>query len=300
MAGLTYSIDGVPVDLGGHRQRALLALLLVNAGTVLSTDRILDELWGDAGAADKHNSLWVYVSGLRAVLEPERPKRSEGTILLTRSPGYVVSIDPADIDVGRFERCVVEARVLAETDPAGAAATLREGLALWRGHAFEEFVYEEWAQAEISRLEELRLEATEMRVEADLQLGLSGEVVSELKGLVRQHPLRERLRRLADAGPYRCGRTAEALRTFATLRERLIAEDRSRSVASDPGVGTADPERMTRRCCSTGTLSAAKNRPRTGLTVRGYELREELGARRVRRGRTAPISRSWDARSRSR
>ena len=149
--------DGAPVDLGSHRQRALLALLLANAGTVLSTDRILDELWGDTGAADKHSSLWVYVSGLRGALEPDRAKRSEGTVLLTRSPGYVVSIDPADIDVGRFERCVAEARLIAETDPAAAAATLRDGLALWRGHAFEEFVYEGWAQAEIARLEELRL-----------------------------------------------------------------------------------------------------------------------------------------------
>src|SRR3954447_26373590 len=96
--------DGDPVDLGSQRQRALLALLLANVGTVLSTDRILDELWGDAGAADKHNSLWVYVSGLRGALGPDRPKRSEGTVWLTRSPGYVASVDPADIDIGRFER----------------------------------------------------------------------------------------------------------------------------------------------------------------------------------------------------
>src|SRR5215210_7637853 len=139
--------DGVAVDLGSQRQRALLALLLANAGTVLSTDRILDELWGDAGGADKQNSLWVYVSGLRGALEPERAKRSEGTVLLTRSPGYVMAINPADLDVGRFEQCVAEARLIAETDPASAAAALRDGLALWRGHAFEEFAYEGWAQA---------------------------------------------------------------------------------------------------------------------------------------------------------
>ena len=268
--------DGAPVDLGSQRQRALLALLLANAGTVLSTDRILDELWGDAGATDKHNSLWVYVSGLRGALEPDRPKRSEGTVLLTRSPGYVVSVDPADLDVGRFEQCVAEARLIAETDPASAAVTLRDGLALWRGHAFEEFVYEGWAQADISRLEELRLEATEMRVEADLRLGLSGEVVSELKGLVRQHPLREGFVASLMLALYRCGRTAEALRAFAAFRERLVAEigvDPSRSIQElEQQILTDDdallPDRHT---------AAAAGGPRTGLTVRGYELRDVLG-----------------------
>ena len=144
--------DGASVELGAFRQRALLALLLANAGTVLSTDRILDELWGETGGIDKHNSLWVYVSGLRAALEPGRAKRSEGTILLTRPPGYVLAIGPDDTDVGRFERSLTEARVRAETDPAGASLELRAGLAMWRGHAYEEFAYESWAQSEISRL----------------------------------------------------------------------------------------------------------------------------------------------------
>ena len=269
--------DGAPVDLGSQRQRALLALLLANAGTVLSTDRILDELWGDAGATDKHNSLWVYVSGLRGALEPDRPKRSEGTVLLTRSPGYVVSIDPADLDVGRFEQCVAEARLIAETDPASAAATLRDGLALWRGHAFEEFVYEGWAQADIARLEELRLEATEMRVEADLRLGLSGELVSELKGLVREHPLREGFVASLMLAFYRCGRTAEALRAFAAFRDRLVAE-----VGVDPGRSIRDLEQQILTDDEALQLdrdaaTAAADGPRTGLTVRGYELRDVLG-----------------------
>ncbi len=269
--------DGVPVDLGSQRQRALLALLLANAGTVLSTDRILDELWGDAGATDKHNSLWVYVSGLRGALEPDRPKRSEGTMLLTRSPGYVVSIDPGDFDIGRFEQCVTEARLIAETDPASAAATLRDGLGLWRGHAFEEFVYEGWAQAEISRLEELRLEATEMRLEADLRLGLSGELVSELKGLVRQHPLREGFVASLMLAFYRGGRTAEALRAFTAFRERLVAEvgvDPSRSIRDLEQQILTDDEAIQ---LDRETAAAAATRPRTGLTVRGYELRDVLG-----------------------
>ena len=153
--------DGASIELGAFRQRALLALLLAHRGTVLSTDRILDELWGETGGTDKHSSLWVYVSGLRAALEPGRAKRSEGTILLTRPPGYVLAIERDETDAGRFERSVVEARVLAETDPAAASLMLRAGLAMWRGHAYEEFAYESWAQTEISRLEELRLEAIE-------------------------------------------------------------------------------------------------------------------------------------------
>jgi DNA-binding SARP family transcriptional activator len=156
---LTVVRDGVRVELGAHRQRALLGLLLANTGTVLSTDRILDELWGEASGTDKQGSLWVYVSGLRGALEPGRTKRSEGAILLTRAPGYVLAVDRNDTDVGRFERAIAEARVLMETDPEAASNTLRAGLAMWRGHAYEEFAYEPWAQAEITRLEELRLEA---------------------------------------------------------------------------------------------------------------------------------------------
>src|SRR6478735_1584933 len=268
--------DGEPVDLGSQRQRALLALLLVHAASVLSTDRILDELWGDSGTSDKHNSLWVYVSGLRGALEPDRAKRSEGTVLLTRSPGYVLSVDPSDIDVRRFERSVDEARNVADSDPASAAATLRDGLALWRGHALEEFVYEGWAQAEIARLEELRLEATEMRVDADLRSGLAGELVSELKGLARQHPLRDGFVASLMLALYRCGRTAEALRVFAAHRKRLVAE-----MGVDPSRSLRDLEQQILTDDETLLLDreavAAKNRPRTGLTVRGYELRDVLG-----------------------
>src|SRR4051794_18461962 len=268
--------EGDPVDLGSQRQRALLALLLANAGTVLSTDRILDELWGDAGLGDKHNSLWVYVSGLRSALEPDRPKRSEGTVLLTRTPGYVMSINPADLDVARFEQCVAEARLIAEIDPASAAAALRDGLALWRGHAFEEFVYEGWAQADISRLEELRLEATEMRIEADLRLGLSGELVSELKGLVRQHPLRERFEASLMLALYRCGRTAEALRAFTAFRERLVAEvgvDPSRSIQDlEQQILTDDEALRLHR-----EAPPARGRATTALAGRGYQLRRGAG-----------------------
>ena len=269
--------DGVSVDLGAFRQRALLALLLANAGTVLSTDRILDELWGETGGIDKHNSLWVYVSGLRAALEPGRAKRSEGTILLTRPPGYVLAIERDDTDVGRFERSLTEARVRAETDPAGASLELRAGLAMWRGHAYEEFAYESWAQSEISRLEELRLEAIENRIDADLRVGLSRELVSELQSLVRLQPLRERLVMSLMLALYRCGRVAEALRTCASYRQLLVVEagvEPSRAVRDlEQDILVDDGRLLLARDTDVGPL-----RPRSGLTVRGYELREEIGS----------------------
>ena len=112
--------DGAPVDLGAFRQRALLGLLLTAPNTVWSTDQIIDGLWGDDVGADRQNALWVYVSGLRKALEPGREKRSEGTILLTRSPGYLVEVGAEEIDSLRFERLLNEGRNLLDTDPAAA------------------------------------------------------------------------------------------------------------------------------------------------------------------------------------
>jgi hypothetical protein len=109
----------------------------------------------------------VYVSGLRGALEPGRTKRSEGTILLTRAPGYVLAVDRDDTDVARFERAVAEARLLKESDPGAASGTLAAGLAMWRGYAYEEFAHESWAQTEIGRVDELRMEAIEDRLDVD-------------------------------------------------------------------------------------------------------------------------------------
>jgi DNA-binding SARP family transcriptional activator/ABC-type glycerol-3-phosphate transport system substrate-binding protein len=268
--------DGTPIDLGAFRQRALLALLLTRAGTVVSTDRIIEDLWGATSGSDKQNSLWVYVSGLRTALEPQRAKRSEGTVLLTRPPGYVLSVPPLDTDIGRFEQAVDDARRLIDSDPAGVERTLRAALATWRGHAYEEFTYESWAEAEIARLEELRLEATELRIDADLRLGLAREVVSELHGLVRLHPLRERLVRSLMLALYRSGRTAEALRAASSLRHRLVDE-----LGVEPSLALRELEHQILvddgSLLTNGHATAAGGRPRSGLTVRGYELREELG-----------------------
>ncbi len=269
--------DGIPVDLGAFRQRALLALLLTSPNSVVSTDQILDRLWGDDGGVEKQNALWVYVSGLRKVLEPEREKRSEGSILLTRAPGYVLHAEPEEVDAVRFERLVSEGRALADTDPAAASLVLGEALTLWRGHAFEEFTYEPFAQAEIARLEELRLEAVQARIDADLERGLSRQLVSELETLVRQHPLQETLTGQLMLALYRSGRQADALRAFQNLKSRLGEE-----LGIDPATRLRDLHDQ----IVTGDPSL-DGRPRAiraagvvpGLAVRGYELRDQLGER---------------------
>ena len=267
--------DGRPVDLGAFRQRALLALLLTEPNSVFSTDRILDELWGAEGGVDKQNALWVYVSGLRKALEPERAKRTEGTILLTRPPGYLIEVQPDEVDALRFEQMVFEGRALAGVDPAAASLVLGEALGLWRGRAFEDFTYEAFAHAEISRLEELRLEAVELRVDADLERGLARELISELESLVRQHPLNERLSGKLMLALYRSSQ-AEALRAYRLLKSRLgeelgiepsswIRQLESKIVTGDESLEI--PARL-----SVEGLAAGP-----GPAVRGYELREHLG-----------------------
>ena len=269
--------DGHPVDLGAFRQRALLALLLTAPNSVFSTDQILDELWGDAGGVDKQNALWVYVSGLRKALEPDREKRTDGSILLTRAPGYLIEAAAEQIDSLRFERMVTEGRALADVDPAAASLVLGESLALWRGRAFEEFTYESFAQAEIARLEELRLEAVELRLDADLQRGLSRELISELESLVRQHPLKERMTGQLMLALYRSSRQADALRAFQVLKSRL-GEELGIEPSSwlrklEEQIVTGDEALEIR---SRAAVRGAVTEP--GPAVRGYELREQIGA----------------------
>ena len=212
-----------PVDLGPPKQRALLALLLLQVGRVVSTDRILDELWGD-DAAGKEKALWVHISRLRSALEPQRIERGSSSVLLTRDHGYLIDADPMSVDARRFQSAVDAARVQLADDPGAAAAILRDALALWRGSALQDFAYDEFARAEISRLEELRLDAMETRIEADLSCGLASELVGELEMIVQAHPLRERPVAQLMRALYRAGRQAEALRAFQRFR-RGIGEE---------------------------------------------------------------------------
>ena len=205
----------------GRRQRALLALLVLRAGEVVGSDRLMEELWGseppDSGAA----ALQVRVSQLRKTLQRDCSRE----LIVTRPPGYVLRIEPESIDARRFERLLAEGRaLLADREPERAASTLREGLALWRGPALADLSYETFAQAEIARLEELRIAALEARIEADLALGRQAELVGELEGLAGAYPLRERLRGLQMRALYRAGRQADALAAYREARQLLVDE----------------------------------------------------------------------------
>ncbi len=206
-----------PLPLAGAKQRALLALLLVHANHVLSRDQLIDELWGDEPPETAVQSLQVYVSRLRKLLPAET--------LLTRPPGYQLAIEPAELDLHRFERLLSEGRdALAEGDPRRAATALHDALGLWRGPALAEFAFEPFAQAEIGRLEDLRLAAVEERIEADLALGRHADLIGELEALVAENPYRERLRGQLMLALYRSGRQAEALDAYRNARRALVDE----------------------------------------------------------------------------
>ena len=235
--------DGERVPLGSFKQRSLLALLLIHANQAVPADRIIDELWSEDAAADRHNALWVHVSKLRAVLEPDRERRTDGGVLQTRAPGYALRVGADDFDATRFERLVHEGRALIEVDPSVAAVVLGEALGLWRGRPYEDFTYESFAQSEIVRLDELRLETVELRIDADLRRGLAGELVGELQALVRQHPFRERFTAQLMLALHRSGRRAEALRCYGHLRSRLSEELGLDPAVGRPGARSADPPR---------------------------------------------------------
>jgi DNA-binding SARP family transcriptional activator len=205
--------DG-PVVLGGQKQRALLGLLLIHAGEVVSTDRLVDQLWGEHPPRTASTSLQNFVSGLRKLLPPGA--------LETKPPGYVLRPADGELDLARFERLVEEAKRQAEPDRR--AALLREALALWRGPPLADLAFETFAQDEIRRLDELRLEALDERLDADLQRGLGGELVAELERLVAASPLRERLRGMLMLALYRAGRQAEALQAYLDARQALVEE----------------------------------------------------------------------------
>jgi YVTN family beta-propeller protein len=209
--------NGQPLAVGAGKQRALLALLLLGAGEVVSTDRLIDALWGESPPASALNSVHIYVSQLRKVF-------GEGC-LITRGRGYLLVLEPEQLDLGRFERLLGEGReLLAEGEAERASEALRTALALWRGPPLADFASEPFAQGEIARLEEVRLAALEERIEADLALGRHAELVPELDALVRSNPLRERLRAQLMLALYRSGRQAEALEAYRQARATLVGE----------------------------------------------------------------------------
>lgn len=215
--------DGRQVDLGPRKQRALLCLLALHANRVVTTDRILEELWGDE-AAGKENALWVAISRLRSALEPARDGHGESAVLMTRDHGYLLQVDPNAIDLTRFEGLVADSSRLLHHDPAAAVDCVDVALLLWRGAPMEEFQHQEFVQLATARLEELRLEALELRAEAEVRVGRGREQVSALEALHKQHPLRERFVDLLMRSLYQAGRQADALRVFDRYR-RFIADE---------------------------------------------------------------------------
>jgi DNA-binding SARP family transcriptional activator/tetratricopeptide (TPR) repeat protein len=196
--------------LGGPRQRAVLADLLLHAGSVIAMDTLIDDLWGAAPPPTAEAVVQNAVSRLRKTLGRE--------VIETRPPGYVLAVDPGAVDARRFERLVHDVRPLP---PAERSAALRDALALWRGPAFADLAFESFLQDEIARLDELRLTALEDRLEAEIQLGRHDAVVGEASALAARHPARERLCRLLMLALHRAGRQQEALDAYEALRRSL-------------------------------------------------------------------------------
>ena len=232
---LEARLDGRPIALGGARQRALVALLLLRANEVVSRDRLIEDLWRDHAPESASNALAALVTRLRRVLPAE--------VLVTKPGGYSIEAPPDAIDVKRFERLVEEGRrALVAERYAAASDGLRQALALWRGSPLGDFTYEPFAEQAILRLEELHVTALESRIDADLALGRHSDLVGELQSLVVEHPLRERLRGQLMLALYRSGRQAEALETYRETRQTMLDE-----LGIDPGPALQELERAVLR-----------------------------------------------------
>jgi DNA-binding SARP family transcriptional activator len=211
---LEVSDETGPLLLGGQKQRAVLTVLLLEAGRVVSVDRLVDALWGERPPRTAVTSLQNFVSQLRKALGPE--------ILETKPPGYRLNVRPGELDLDRFRAKVETARTAQP--PQERATKLREALDVWRGPPLADFSFEAFAQPHIAHLEELRLSTLEERVQADLEAGRHGELVGELEGLVDEYPVRERLRGQYMLALYRSERQAEALQAYQDGR-RILVDD---------------------------------------------------------------------------
>jgi predicted ATPase/DNA-binding SARP family transcriptional activator len=244
--GQLEAADGdVALAVRGAKQRALLALLALHRGEPVSTDRLIDVLWGDGLAANPVNALQAQIGQLRRAL-------GTGAIVTTEA-GYALAVGPDDVDVIRFEQLVARGQRLAEAgEMARASAVLDEALSLRRGEPLAEFAYVGFAEAERAQLDELTLVAIETRAGADLVLGRHEQLAGALEAQCRQHPLRERLWELLILALYRAGRQAEALRAYTEVRERLadelgidpglaLRELQAQILAQDPSLAAASP-----------------------------------------------------------
>lgn len=255
------------VGIGGPRQRRLLAMLLIHRNAVVSVDRLADAVFAGAPTPAASTTLRSYVARTRRLVDGAQ----SGTVVVTQAPGYVLRVPVEAFDVACFERSVAEGRArLGRDDPAAASAILREALALWRGEAYAEFADEDWALPEAQRLQELRLAAQELLIDAELACGQGAAVIPEVEALTREHPLREGFRAQLMIALYRAGRQADALRVFRDYRALLVDE---LGVEPSPALGVLeqrvlahDPELV---------VPEPAGRP-----LRGYRLGERLGTGR--------------------
>jgi eukaryotic-like serine/threonine-protein kinase len=289
-----------PIALGGTRRKALLAALLLRANQVVSSERLIDELWGEDLPERAANALQVHISGLRKALGKGR--------LETRPPGYVLQVATDELDLNRFTRLRDEGR-------------FEEALSLWRGPPLADFAYADFAQSEIDRLEELRLVCLEDRIERDLANGRHAELIGELEALVAGHPLRERPRAQLMLCLYRAGRQAEALEAYQSARTLLVEElgiepgrplrelhtailrqdaalDPPRSATAQPGAFVGRTTEMAELVAGLDDAFAGRGRlfllsgePGIGKT----RLAEELSARARARGARVVFGRCWEA-----
>ena len=230
--------DGLPLDLKGRKQRALLGLLVAASGRVVSVDHLVDQLWG-ASATDKApNSVQVYVANLRKVLEPRRLSGAPPEVLVTRAPGYALVLEPGAVDAQQAHRLAASARQLLEADPHAAVQRLDKALSLWRGDAYADLTFAAPdLAAEATRLTDLRLGLLEDRWRARLALGEHPEVTGELEAHVAAHPLREQAWALLVLALYRSQRQGDALGALRRARSALADQ-----LGIDPGPELRDLE----------------------------------------------------------
>ncbi|HVG75973.1 MAG TPA: BTAD domain-containing putative transcriptional regulator, partial [Thermoleophilaceae bacterium] len=216
--GPLEALDGArQIALGGHKRRAVLAVLVLHPNETLSGERLIDELWGESPPANALKTLQVHVSRLRKELPPD--------VLVTREHGYELQIELDEVDAHRFEGLLDDGRgELGAGSPDRALDALDRALALWRGTPLADLAYEPFAQAEIARLEDLRFAAIEESIEAKLALGRHGEVIAQLEQLVEEHPYREHLHAQLMLALYRSDRQADALQAYQNARRRLVEE----------------------------------------------------------------------------
>ncbi|MDT3442505.1 MULTISPECIES: BTAD domain-containing putative transcriptional regulator [unclassified Pseudofrankia] len=235
--------DGQPVDVGGPKQRAVLASLLLRVRRVVSVDQLIDDLWPEQPPARAAATVQVFVSQLRRALEPERSRGRAATVLVTASPGYLLDVEPDAVDAHAFADLVVRGReALDAGDPERAARSLLRAEAMLRGPALVDVPVTPFVRAAAARLTELHLGAVEDRIDAELSLGRHAALVAELEQRVRRHPLRERLRAQLMLGLYRCGRQVEALATYRETRRVLHDE-----LGLEPGVRLRELEQAVLR-----------------------------------------------------